>query len=101
MKRLTSEIVHASQLKIILPRVNNFRGWIILPRVNNFIIKHKEGIEYLFYFMLSTQNKIEEDKSQLNTAKCGDNTSFFRKNWTATYLATTPGKSFYISFEKF
>ena len=33
---------------------------IILPRVNNFDIKYKD-MEYLFYYMLSTPNKIWKD----------------------------------------
>ena len=34
---------------------------IILPRVNNFDIKQK-GMEYLFYYMPITPNKIWEDE---------------------------------------
>ena len=35
---------------------------IILTRMNNFDIKQKKGMEYLFYYMLPTPNKIWEDK---------------------------------------
>ena len=35
---------------------------IILPRVDNFNIKKKKGIEYLFYYMAPTPNKIWENK---------------------------------------
>ena len=35
---------------------------IILPRVNNFDIKQKKGLEYLFYYMPPTPNKIWQDK---------------------------------------
>ena len=35
----------------------------ILPRVNNFDIKQKRYMEYLFYFMSPTPNKIWEEKS--------------------------------------
>ena len=34
---------------------------IILLRVNNFDIKQKKGMEYLFYYMMPTPNKIWED----------------------------------------
>ena len=37
---------------------------IILLRVNNFNIKQKKGMEYLFYYMLPTPNKIWQDKGQ-------------------------------------
>ena len=35
---------------------------IILPRVNNFDIKQQKGMEYLFYYVPSTPNKIWKDK---------------------------------------
>ena len=35
---------------------------IILPRMNNFDIKQKRGMEYLFYYMPPTPNKIWDDK---------------------------------------
>ena len=44
-------------------------------------IKLEKGMEYWFYYMPPTPNKIWEDKG---TANFDHNTSFFRKNWTAT-----------------
>ena len=35
---------------------------IILPRMNNFDIKQKRGMEYLFYYMPPTPNKMWDDK---------------------------------------
>ena len=35
---------------------------IILSKVNNFDVKQKKGMEYLFYCMPPTSNKIWEDK---------------------------------------
>ena len=50
-------------------------------------------MEHLFYYMLSTPNKIWKDKGEQNTANFGHNTSFFFcKNWTTTYVTTTPSK---------
>ena len=53
-------------------------------------------MEYLFYYRPPTPDKIWKDKDQRNTANFGQNTCFFHKNWTTTYLTTTPNKSFYI-----
>ena len=36
-------------------------------------------MEYLFYYMAPTPNKIWEDKGYQNTANFGQNTSFFCK----------------------
>ena len=36
-------------------------------------------MEYLFYYMSPTPNKMWEDKGQQNTANFGQNTSFFVK----------------------
>ena len=52
--------------EIIQPVINIQRRQaelnIILPRVNNFDIKQKKGMEYSFYYMPPTPNKIWEDK---------------------------------------
>ena len=56
-------------------------------------------MEYLFYYVPPTPNKIWQDKGQQNTANFGQNLSFFRKNVTRTYLTTTPSKPFYIIFD--
>ena len=61
---LISEIIH--------PR------YITLPRVHNFDIKQK-GMEYLFYYMPPTLNKIWENKDQQNTVNFAQNTIFFVK----------------------
>ena len=53
-------------------------------------ILNKKDMEYLFCYMPPTPNKIWEDKGKQNTANFGRNTSVFRKNWTASYLTTTP-----------
>ena len=37
-------------------------------------------MEYLFYYMPPTPNKIWEDKDEQDTAKFGQNTSLFCKN---------------------
>ena len=37
-------------------------------------------MEYLFYYMPPTPNKIWEDKDLQNTGNFGDNTSLFCKN---------------------
>ena len=66
----------------------------MLPRVNNFDIKQKRHHQY----MPPTPNKIYEVKGYQNTTNFGQNTGLFRKNWTTTYLTTTPSKSFYIIF---
>ena len=58
-------------------------------------------MEYLFYYMPPTPEKIWEDKGQQNTANFGQNAILFCKNWTTTYLTTTPSKSFYITFVDF
>ena len=55
-------------------------------------------MEYLFYYMPQTPNKIWKDKGLQNTANFGQNTSFFCKNWTKTYLTTTHSKTFNIIF---
>ena len=52
-------------------------------------------MEYLSYYIPPTPNKIWEDKDQQTTASFGEKTDFFNKNGTASYLATTPNKSFY------
>ena len=57
-------------------------------------------MEYSFYYMPPTPNKIWEDKGYQNTANVGRNTILFCKNWTITYLTTTPSKSFYINSKK-
>ena len=36
-------------------------------------------MEYLFYYISQTPNKILQDKDQQNTANFGQNTSFFVK----------------------
>ena len=81
------EILHAFLFNIrnYSPEVINIQRLetelnIILPRVNNFDIKQKKGMEYLFYYMSPTPNKIGQDKGQQNTANFGQNTSFVRKN---------------------
>ena len=40
-------------------------------------------MEYLFYYIPPTPNKIWEDKTNKKQQKVGQNTSFFYKNWKA------------------
>ena len=64
------QIFHAFLLNVRIhsPEVINIQRRetelkIILPRVNNFDIKQKKGMEYLFHYMPLTPNKmIWEDK---------------------------------------
>ena len=62
------------------------------------MILNKKSMGYMFYYMPPIPNKIWGEKGYQNTAHFGQNTSFFRKNWTTPYLSTTPSKSFYIIF---
>ena len=60
-------------------------------------------MEYLFYYMPPTPNKIWEEKDEQNTENFGQSTSFFFCKeiftyLTTTYLTTTPSKSLYIIF---
>ena len=64
----TNQIFHAFLFSIrnYSPEVINIQPCeaelnIILLRVNNFDIKPKNGMEYLFYYMPQTPNKIWED----------------------------------------
>ena len=54
-------------------------------------------MDYLFYYMPLTPNKVSEDEGYQNTTNFGQNTKSFCKNWTTT-LTTTTGESFYIIF---
>ena len=57
-------------------------------------------MEYLFYCMSSTPNKIWEDNLYLtiHSKFRSQNKFFFFKNLNTTYSSTTPSKSFYITF---
>ena len=55
-------------------------------------------MEYLFYYMPPTLNKIWENKDQQNTVNFAQ---FFCKNWIMTYLTATPSKLFFIIFVDF
>ena len=71
---------------------------IILPRVNNFDIKQKRAWSIFFIICHQHQTrsiKINTNKMQHILVKTQ---VFYYKNWTATYLTTTPSKSFYIIF---
>ena len=54
-------------------------------------------MEYLFYYMPTTSNKIWEVKTN-KTPNFGQNAKFFCKNGTTTYITITASKSFYIIF---
>ena len=54
MRSYSPEAINIERLKAELN--------IILPKVNNFDIKQKKGMEYLFYYMAQTPNKISKDK---------------------------------------
>ena len=53
---------------------------------------NKKSMEYLFYYLPPIPKNIREDRDEQNTAYFGQNTSLFCKNWTTTYLTTTPSK---------
>ena len=44
------------------------------------ILDKKKGMEYLFYYMAPTPNKISEDRDQQNTSDFGQNTRSVGKN---------------------
>ena len=70
---------------------------IILPRLINFDIKHKK--KAWNFVLLGHQQQTRSGKIKANkTVNFGHNTSFLCKNWTTTYLTTTPSKSFYFTF---
>ena len=70
---------------------------IILPRVSNFDIKQKKAWSIRFIVFQQHQTRFGKIKAN-KTGNSGHNPSFFRKNWTTTYLITTPSKSLYIIF---
>ena len=63
------QILHALLFNVrnYLPRVFNIQRRetslnIILPRINNFDINKKNGMQYLFYYLPPTLNKMWENK---------------------------------------
>ena len=50
--------------EVVINQQNEAELNIILPKVNNFDIKQKKSMEYLFYYMPPTPNKIWQYKGQ-------------------------------------
>ena len=99
------QIFHAFLFNIrnYSPEVNNIQ-WlkvelnIILLKVNNFDIKQKMSWNICFIICHQHQKrfgKLKASKTQHISVKTQ---VLFRKDWTTTYLTTTPSKSFYIIF---
>ena len=87
---LISEIIQRRYLTFNDPERSYYRGWII-----SILNKKRHGIFDLLYICQQHQSRSGKIKAN-KTGNFGNNTGFFRKNWTTTYLITTPSKSCFI-----
>ena len=80
------------------PEVIKLPRNIILPRVNNLDTKLKMAWNICFIICHKHQTRSEKIKAYKTQQISVKTQVFFCKNWTKTYLITTPSKAFNIIF---